>query len=130
MQENYINKKSYDAMVIDGFEDDKDNIKSQKRKLIDNEEMAYRQHEKLEKGKRMTYEMEKISIDVAGSLNQQNKKMNNIRDNVFQMNSDVDHSNSLLTSMSNRQNRNKRIIIISAVILGLILGGVLLKILL
>ena len=73
MQENYINKKSQEAFSIEGMEDN-DIRKSQKRKLIDNEEIWDR-HENLEIGKRKATEMEKISFDIMLNLDKQTYQM-------------------------------------------------------
>ncbi len=106
MQENYITKKSHDALLIEGM-DDPSGRKSQKQKLIENEEMAWEQHENLERGKRKAVEMEKMSFDIMLNLDRQTNQMKNVRDHVFSMNKEVEYSDSLLTRMMRRENRNK-----------------------
>ena len=88
----------------DGFEDNK---KSQRRKLIDNEDNAWEVNENIEKMKRKAAETEKVSFDIMLNLDRQSKQMRDIHGHVFKMNKDIDDSSSLITRMLSRENRNK-----------------------
>jgi hypothetical protein len=111
MQENYINKKSADALLINGLEDP-NSSKAQRQKLIENEEMAWEQHQNLEQGKRKAIETEKVSFDIMLNLDRQTNQMKGIRDNMFVLNQNVDKSESIITRMMRRENRNKIYILI------------------
>jgi hypothetical protein len=106
IQENYVNKKSQEAFMVDDIGDGY-NRKNQKQRLIDNEEKAWEQHDSLERIKRTTVQTEKISFDIMLNLDQQGNQLKGIRENVLSMNTTVDHSDSLLNKMLKRQHRNK-----------------------
>jgi len=106
IQENYINKKSQEAFMIDEIADGY-NRKNQKQRLVDNEEKAWEQYDSLERIKRTTIQTEKMSFDIMLNLDQQGNQLRGIRENVLSMNNTVDHSNSLLNQMLKRQHRNK-----------------------
>lgn len=73
--------------------------------------MTWNQHEKLEKAKRTTIEMEGISLEVMKQLEHQTGQMKGIGGKVNDMNQNIDESNSLLKRMMKRQNRNKTIVV-------------------
>ncbi len=85
--------------------------KNQKQRLIDNEEMAWQQHQNLENAKRSAIQSEKISFDIMLNLDHQGNQLKGVRNNVLLMNDTVDHSDSLLNQMSKRAHRNKVIIL-------------------
>ena len=109
MMENYVNKKRQEAFMIDDL-NDTSHKKNQRQRLIDNEEMAWQQHQNLENAKRTVIQSEKISFDIMLNLDNQGNQLRGIRDNVFLMNDTVDHSDSLLNKMLKRAYRNKVII--------------------
>lgn len=106
MTENYVNKKSQEAFMIDDL-NDTSHKKNQRQRLIDNEEMAWQQHENLENAKRNVIHSEKISFDIMLNLDHQGNQLRGIRNNVLLMNDTVDHSDSLLNKMLKRAHRNK-----------------------
>lgn len=84
---------------------------NQKEKLINNEELAWSQYEKLEKAKRTTYEMENISIEVAKELNGQSQKIKSVKDKLSDVNEEINSSNSLISRMLRREYRNKIVVL-------------------
>jgi hypothetical protein len=106
IQENYISRKSQEALLIEGnFEQESRHM--QKQNLLDHEEMSWESHQNLESGKRKAKEAEKISFDIMLNLDRQTGQMKSIRDNVFGMNSQITRSDNLISRMLARENRNK-----------------------
>jgi predicted RND superfamily exporter protein len=113
LRENYNNKQKLDSILISEKE-------NQKEKLINNEELAWNQFDKLEKAKRSTYEMESISIDVAKELHGQTEKMKGVKGKLNEINGEISSSNSLISRMLRREYRNKIVLIMFSLALILI----------
>jgi hypothetical protein len=126
IQENYIARKSREALIL-GSEDGKegDTGGQQKHKLIENEEMAWYQSSKLEQAKRSAFEIEKVSLDVMNDLHGQSNQMKGINVKISDMNENIDKSDSLLSKMLKRENRNKLLLYGIGLILLIILCFVL-----
>ena len=119
LQENYIERKSHEALM--GDEDDLDGGRKSKgthnkNKLIENEELAWQQGEKLENAKRGVLEAEGISLGVMRDLNHQTGKLKIITDKVGEMNQEIDESNTIMSRITKNENRNKIIIGVIAII--------------
>ena len=112
-KENLNTKQKLDSILIS----DKEN---QKEKLINNEELAWNQYEKLEKAKRSGYEMESISIDVAKELHGQTEKLKGVKGKLTEMNGEISSSNSLISRMLRREYRNKIVLMMFTIALILI----------
>ena len=80
---------------------------------------------KLQQATRSTIEMENMSGNILGDLNNQSSQMKNVSSKIGLINDDIDSSNTILNKMFNRQNRDKKIIIIFGVILMLAFLGTL-----
>ena len=80
---------------------------------------------KLQQATRSTIEMENMSGNILGDLNNQSSQMKNVSSKIGLINDDIDSSNSTLNKMFNRQSRDKKIIIIFGVVLLLIFLGTL-----
>ena len=113
IQENYITKKSKEALYINS-EENQNNI--QNKKLIENEEMAWSQHQKLENAKRNVIEIDNVGVNIMKDLEHQTGKMTDISNKLGGMNVEIDQSSSLLTRMMNRENRNKTIVIFFSIL--------------
>jgi vesicle transport through interaction with t-SNAREs protein 1 len=113
IQENYINKKSKEALFIN-TEENQHNV--QNKKLIENEELAWSQHERLENAKRDVIEIDNVGINIMRDMENQTSKMNHISNKLGGMNVEIDHSSNLLTRMMNRENRNKTIVIFFSIL--------------
>ena len=109
MQDNYINQKSHDALVM-GIDERVGDTGGQKQKFIENEIILYNSSNKLEKAKREALEMEGISLDINKQLNNQTEQLKGVNSKVNHLNTEIDESNDLLTKMKNRSYRNKMII--------------------
>ena len=70
-------------------------------------------------------EMENMSGNILGDLNNQSNQMKSVSSKIGFINEDIDSSNSILNKMFSRQNRDKRIIIILGLILFLTFLGTL-----
>lgn len=103
-KENYSNQQKIDTLIIS----DKEN---QKEKLINNEELAWTQYDKLEKAKRSSYEMESISIDVAKELHGHTEKIKGVKGKLTDINGEISSSNSLISRMLRREYRNKIVLL-------------------
>lgn len=99
-RENLNTKSKLDAIMMSEKE-------NQKEKLINNEEMAWNQFEKLEQAKRQGYEMESISIEVAKELHGHTEKLKGVKGKLSDMNKEISSSNSLISRMLRREYRNK-----------------------
>jgi len=111
MQENYVNKKSQEAFMIEDSEEENPR-KNQKQRLIDNEERAWQQNENLEKGKRAAIQSEKMSFDIMLNLDKQGNQLKGIRENIILMDNTIDNSDSLLNRMMKREHRNKILVFV------------------
>lgn len=97
-------------MVIIANLDSLDSKKSQKQRLIDNEEKAWEQHESLENAKTSVKQIEGLSVQVAGEINSQTNKMRDLQLKVDDMDEAINDSNSLMDRMLKRAYRNRMII--------------------
>ena len=91
--------------------------KNEKRGLIANEEYAYSGSQKLEEAKRVLASTEDTANKIMGSMEEQNEKFKSVNVKIKGMNDSLDGSNSLMNSMQIRMNKNKRIILIFAMVL-------------
>ena len=80
---------------------------------------------KLQQATRSTIEMENMSGNILGDLNNQSSQMKNVSSKIGLINEDIDSSNNILNKMISRQNRDKRIIIIFGLLLFFIFIGTL-----
>ena len=80
---------------------------------------------KLQQATRSTMEMENMSGNILGDLNNHSNQMKSVSSKIGFINEDIDSSNSILNKMFSRQNRDKRIIIILGLILFLTFLGTL-----
>ena len=80
---------------------------------------------KLQQATRSTIEMENMSGNILGDLNNQSNQMKNVSSKIGLINEDIDSSNNILTQMFSRQSRDKKIIIIFGLILLLAFIGTL-----
>ena len=72
---------------------------------------------KLQQAARSTIEMENMSGNILGDLNNQSSQMKNVSSKIGLINEDIDTSNNILTKMFSRQSRDKKIIIVFGMIL-------------
>jgi hypothetical protein len=79
--------------------------------------IKYDSFHKLQQATRSTIEMENMSGNILGDLNNQSNQMKSVSSKIGLINEDIDTSNSILGKMFSRQNRDKRIIIIFGLIL-------------
>ena len=112
LQNNYINAKSNEALYLNTEDDNRHN-----NNLVDNEEVAYNQHSKLEQGKRAMLEIESGGNDALKQLHHQTKIMNNALNNLDNEIEVLDHSNSLMKRMLRRENRNKMLVAVCLIII-------------
>jgi len=112
LQEKYIERKSLEALVSEGdYKDD-----GGYHKL--NDEMAWKQGEKLEVAKRAVMEVEHGSLGVMRDLENQTQQLKIITGKVGDMNIELEESNSIMARIMKRENRNKLIIgIVSIVVI-------------
>lgn len=73
-------------------------------------------------GKRKAVEVEKMSFDIMLNLDRQTNQIKNVRDNVFKMHDEVEQSDSLVTKMLRRENRNKMYVIVFSICLCIAFG--------
>ena len=96
---------------------DEDNINTQKKGLIEDE---YTQQQKLNYiGREMT-DIENIGNNINEKLYGQTEQMKEMRDNVFNMNNEIDVSNSLINKIMKQAKRNKMLMYGSGVLIALI----------
>ena len=79
----------------------------------------------MQQATRSTIEMENMSGNILGDLNNQSSQMKNVSSKIGLINDDIDSSNTVLNKMFSRQSRDKKIIIIFGLILMLIFLGTL-----
>ena len=87
--------------------------------------IKYNTFHKLQLATRSTIEMENMSGNILGDLNNQTNQMKGVSSKIGLINDDIDTSNSILGKMFRRQGRDKKIIIICGITLLLIFFGTL-----
>ena len=96
---------------------DEDNLNAQKKGLIEDE---YTQQQKLNYiGREMT-DIENIGNNINEKLYGQTEQMKEMRDNVLNMNNEIDVSNSLVNKIMKQAKRNKMLMYGSGVLIALI----------
>ena len=74
--------------------------------------IPYKSFKKLQLTTRSTIEMENMTGNILGNLNNQSNQMKGVTNKLGLMNSDIDSSSGILTKMIGRGNRDKKIIIL------------------
>ena len=101
-----ILKKSNNLNSIDDIE-----------KVDNSQSVTVKTFNKLQLATRSTIEMENMSGNILGDLNNQSHQMKNVSSKIGLINDDIDSSNNILNKMFSRQSRDKKIIIILGIIL-------------
>ena len=98
-------KKNINSIKVEGEEDGS------------SQTLTFNSFNKIQLASRSTIEMEDMSGNILGDLNNQSSQMKNVSSKIGLINEDIDTSNNVLTKMFNRQSRDKKIIIIFGLIL-------------
>ena len=116
IQNNFNNNsKTFNSNIMLEGNDSESNRQLQKMGLIENEDVFI-----IDEMQREAYKIEDIGKNINYNLNQQGEQMQSIRNNIIDLNKDIDQSNTLINKLLKRENRNRCIvylIIIIAVIL-------------
>jgi len=116
IQNNYINdSKNVSSNIFLVGTDTESNRQLQKMGLIENEEGLV-----IDEIQREAYKIEDIGKNINNNLNQQGEQMQYIRNNIYDLNKDIDKSNTLINKLLKRENRN-RCIVYSIIIIVIIL---------
>ena len=92
-------------------------IKVEREEDGSSQTLTFNSFNKIQLASRSTIEMEDMSGNILGDLNNQSSQMKNVSSKIGLINEDIDTSNNVLTKMFNRQSRDKKIIIIFGLIL-------------
>ena len=87
--------------------------------------IPYNSFKKLQLARRSTIEMENMSGNILGNLDDQTTQMKGVTSKIGMMNNDIDSSTGVLIKMIGRGNRDKKIIILFGLLLFVIILGVL-----
>ena len=87
--------------------------------------IPYKSFKKLQLATRTSIEMENMTGNILGNLNNQTNQMKNVKNKIGLMNSDIDSSSGILTKMIGRENTDKKIIILFGLFLCLCILGLL-----
>lgn len=113
LKEDYINKKSLDALIMDNYETGgQQNNKSKKDILIENEHAAWDQNFQLENAKRVAFDIEHVGGEVMRSMHEQTSQIKNIKGRVIQLDENIDQGDYYINNMYSTQ-RKKRLAIIA-----------------
>ena len=117
IQNNFNNNsKTFNSNIMLEGNDSESNRQLQKMGLIENEDGFI-----IDEMQREAYKIEDIGKNINYNLNQQGEQMQSIRNNIIDLNKDIDQSNTLINKLLKRENRNRcivyLIIIISIVLL-------------
>lgn len=107
---NYINVKSNEAIYLNSDENKNTQIN----------EIAYNQSNKLDSGLAGVIGIENRGVEVLRDLEHHTGQMNRVNENLDGFNYSLGTSNSLLTKMLRRENRNKLMIIGAAIVFSFI----------
>ena len=100
-----VEKKNINSINIEGEGEDS------------SQSFRFNSFNKIQLATRSTIEMEDMSGNILGDLNNQSSQMKNASSKIGLINEDLDNSNNILIKMLNRQSRDKKIIIIFGLIL-------------
>ena len=127
IQNNFNNNsKTFNSNIMLEGNDSESNRQLQKMGLIENEDGFI-----IDEMQREAYKIEDIGKNINYNLNQQGEQMQSIRNNIIDLNKDIDQSNTLINKLLKRENRNRCIvylIIIIAVVLLFIYYSIILKV--
>ena len=116
IQNNFNNNsKTFNSNIMLEGNDSESNRQLQKMGLIENEDGFI-----IDEMQREAYKIEDIGKNINYNLNQQGEQMQSIRNNIIDLNKDIDQSNTLINRLLKRENRNRCIvylIIIIAIVL-------------
>ena len=116
IQNNFNNNsKTFNSNIMLEGNDSESNRQLQKMGLIENEDGFI-----IDEMQREAYKIEDIGNNINYNLNQQGEQMQSIRNNIYDLNKDIDKSNTLINKLLKRENRNRCIvylIIIIAIVL-------------
>ena len=105
------------------------NIDINKENIDQDDETAksipYNSFKKLQLATRSTIEMESMTGDILGNLNNQTTQMKGVTSKIGLMNNEIDSSTGIVMKMIGRTNRDKKIIILFGLLLFVIIVGVL-----
>ena len=87
--------------------------------------IPYNSFKKLQLATRSTIEMESMTGNILGNLNDQSNQMKGVTSKIGLMNNEIDTSTGIVMKMIGRTNRDKKIIIIFGLLLCMIILGVL-----
>ena len=87
--------------------------------------IPYNSFKKLQLATRSTIEMENLTGNILGNLNNQTTQMKGVTSKIGMMNNDIDSSTGVIMKMIGRGNRDKKIIILFGLLLFVIIVGVL-----
>ena len=87
--------------------------------------IPYNSFKKLHLATRTTIEMESMTGNILGDLNNQSNQMKGVNSKIGMMNEDLDSSTGVLMKMIGRGNRDKKIIILFGLLLSVIIIGLL-----
>ena len=87
--------------------------------------IPFNSFKKLQMARRSTIEMENMSGNILGNLDDQTTQMKGVTSKIGMMNNDIDSSTGALMKMIGRGNRDKKIIILFGLLLFVIILGVL-----
>ena len=105
------------------------NNSDNKKEIIDQDDetahsIPYNSFKKLQLATRSTIEMEDMTGNILGDLNNQTNQMKGVNSKIGLMNKDLDSSTGVVMKMIGRGNRDKKIIILFGLILFVIVLGV------
>ena len=100
-----IEKKNINSINVEGEHEDS------------SQSLRFNSFNKIQLATRSTIEMEDMSGNILGDLNNQSSQMKNVSSKIGLINEDLDTSNNILIKMFSRQSRDKKIIIIFGLIL-------------
>lgn len=112
LKEDYINKKSLEALIMDNYETGPTNNKSKKDILIENEHASWEQNFQLENAKRVALDIEHVGGEVMRSMHEQTNQLKNIKGRVIQLDENIDQGDYYINNMYSTQ-RKKRLAIIA-----------------
>ena len=81
--------------------------------------IPFKSFKKLQLATRTSIEMENMTGNILGNLNNQTNQMKSVNSKLGLMTNDIDASSGILTRMIGRENRDKRIIILVGIFLSI-----------
>ena len=126
-----LNKKNLNKLYLkeesknSSFMSESNLLSEHSNTLINQEKYMFQRSEKLQQVRRSLSSTEDMGTNIMVNMDQQTKNMKNVTGKLKKMGGNLQESSNILSKMKRRAKKNKIILIILGILLGVILTGIL-----